>query len=239
MKIVERLVLGLTMGSRTEGPLKLDCGLLRLFLSLPEDPLPGFIGPTTKLRGRGKDHPRYGRFMQAFTIYHKPDIVLEIGTNAGGTAVGIAGGLVRNGKGKLICVDSGEGRPRSFPDLAEKNICSCGLDPDRLELICEDSTTALPRLSSTLKGRVDICLVDAAHTYQAAASDIEIVLPMIRRGGFVLVHDISKSIDLGEEKSHNHPYPVYQAFHELARKYDLNWCVLKFIRKHLGVMHVR
>lgn len=236
MRIIENIVLSATMPFRLEGPLKLDRGLFDTFLSLPEDPLPHFKGPTPELRGRGKDHPRYGRFMHAFVKYYKPQIVLEVGTNSGGTAVGTARALAGNGSGRLICVDNGQGRPRCFPDIARSNIAACGLEQSRFELICGDSAVELPKLSQHLRGKVGVCLVDAAHTYEAALADMDNALPMISPGGYMLVHDVAKDLDLGDEAAADHPYPVHEAFRDIARKHGLEWCVLKFIRKHLGVL---
>lgn len=226
------------MTSRIEGPLKLDPELFNTFLSLPEDPLPGFVGPTATLSGRGKDHPRYGRWMQAFVKYHKPNIVVEVGTNAGGTAVGIARALAETGSGRLVCVDNAEGRPIVFPDVTKKNILAAGLSAERFELITENSFTAIPRLAAELSGGVGIYLVDAAHTYDAAMNDMENGLPMIAGGGYMLVHDIDRKLSLGTESSPGHPSPVHEAFMEVVKKNDFDWCILKFIRKHLGVIRV-
>lgn len=238
MQIIENLVLALSMNTRIEGPLKLDKALYRIFLSLPEDPLPKFQGPTVGLSGRSKDHPRHGRWMHAFVKFNKPNIVVEAGTNAGGTAVGIARALAENAAGKLICIDNGEGKPKSFPDIARKNIQLAGLPADRVDLICEDSQIAIPRISSQLKQRVGVFLVDAAHTFEAALADIENGLPMMERGGYILVHDISLKLNLGSEVSAEHPHPVYEAFQEIIKKYSFKWCILKFIRKHLGIIKV-
>lgn len=227
-----------TMASRVEGPLKLDKGLFDLFLSLPEDPLPEFRGAVPGVRGRGKDHPRYGRWMQAFVKYYRPDIVVEVGTNAGGTAVGSARALVENATGRLVCIDNGEGVPRSFPDVAARNIESAGLERGRTELICEDSATAVSRVAAQLKGRVGVYLVDAAHTYDAALADMKNGLPMVKPGGFVLVHDVDPNLDLANEISPGHPSPVLDAFKTVVKETGFDWCILKFIRKHLGVIRV-
>jgi predicted O-methyltransferase YrrM len=238
VKVIENAVLSATMESRTYGPLKLDRELFKLFLSLPEDPLPGFQGALAGVRGRGKDHPRYGRWMHAFTKFYKPDIVVEVGTNAGGSAVGIARSLVENGRGQLICIDNGEGVPRSFPDVARRNIRATGLDDSRFELVCEDSLSAVPRVAVLLKAKVGLYLVDAAHTFETALADIENGLPMMKPGGFILVHDVDTGLDLGLEKSAGHAYPVFEAFKKVAGELGLEWCILKFIRKHLGVMRI-
>ncbi|MGB2705640.1 MAG: class I SAM-dependent methyltransferase [Candidatus Omnitrophota bacterium] len=236
--MLENIILRLTMNARIEGPLKLDRELFQLFLSLPEDPLPNFQGPTPRLRGRSKEHPRYGRWMHAFVKFYKPDIVVEIGTNAGGTAVGIAKGLIENGKGRLICIDNGEGIPKSFPNIARKNIKLIGLEDDRFDLICEDSQSAVPRIAVERKRSVGVYLVDGAHMFEAALADIENGLRIIRSGGFILVHDVDLKLGLGDEASREHPHPVYEAFQIAVKNYNFEWCILKFIRKHLGIIRV-
>jgi len=238
VKFIEDLVLRLTAEKRIEGPLKLEKDLFSLFLSLPEDPFPGFTGPVPGLRGRSKDHPRYGRWMHAFTRFYKPDIVVELGTNAGGTAVGIARALTENGNGRLICVDNGEGRPVSFPGTAGKNIKAAGLEDKRFELICEDSKTAIPRLMPQLEKRVGIYLVDAEHTFGATLANIKNGLPLMKPGGFILVHDVDTKLSLGAEASGDHPQPVYEAFRKIAEERGFQWCILKFIRKHLGILRI-
>jgi len=238
MKILENAILAATMGFRIEGPLKLERGLFGLFLSLPEDPFPGFRGAAPGVRGRGKDHPRYGRWMHAFVKFYKPDTVVEVGTNAGGTAVGIARAMVENGRGRLICVDNGKGVPRSFPDVARGNIKGAGLKDGEMELICQDSGLALPEVAARLKGGVGVYLVDAAHTYEAALSDIKNGLPMMQPGGFILVHDVDSNLDLADEVSPGHPAPVLDAFREVVRDTGFEWCILKFIRKHVGVIKI-
>jgi len=236
MRFIENAILRSTMRARIEGPLKINKELFSTFLSLPEDPLPEFEGPAGYLRGRSKDHPRYARWMHAFVKFFKPNIAVEVGTNAGGSAIGIAKAMAENGKGRLICIDNGEGMPKCFPRMAEQNIRSTGLKEERLDLICEDSQTAIPRIASQLKKKVDVYLVDAAHSFEAALTDIENALPMMRPKGFILVHDVDPDLDLGDEVSTGHSSPVYEAFHRVVKTHDLRWCRLKFIRKHLGIM---
>jgi len=238
MSILENAVLSLTMRGRVEGPLKIDEKLFKLFLSLPGDPLPGFKGATPEIKGRGKDHPRYGRWMHAFVKFHKPEFVVEVGTNAGGSAVGTARALTENGFGELICIDNGQGVPKSFPDVAMRNILATGLTEDRFHLICEDSVTALSSIAEKMENKVAVYLVDAAHTYDAALADINNGLPMMKSGGFILVHDIDPWLDLADEISPEHPHPVLDAFKKVVKDNSFEWCILKFIRKHLGIIKV-
>jgi predicted O-methyltransferase YrrM len=239
VRVLENFILATTMKARIEGPLRLDRGLFDIYLSAPEDPLPGFQGAMPGLKGRGKDHPRYGRLIYSFVRFYRPEAVVEVGTNAGGTAVGIARAIAENKIGRLTCVDNGEGVPRVFPDVARRNIVSAGLAEERLELICADSQVAIPALALRLKGRVGVYLVDAAHTFEAALADMENGLPMVKPGGFILAHDIDPKISLGTEASTEHPYPVLEAFKKVVDDRGFEWCILKFIRKHLGVIKVK
>ena len=59
-------------------------------------------------------------------------------------------------------------------------------------------------------------------------------LPMLKPGSFMLVHDIDRNRRM-DEMTAEHPHPVYEAFQDVVRAQGYEWCILKFIRKHLGV----
>ncbi|MFQ6093268.1 MAG: class I SAM-dependent methyltransferase, partial [bacterium] len=106
------------------------------FLSSVEDPLPDFRGPGHLKVGRGKDHPRYGRWVYAFAKFYKPNIIVEVGTYAGGTAVGWARALKENRKGRLICIDNDTYTAGAYPAMAERNLERVGLYKERFDLKC-------------------------------------------------------------------------------------------------------
>jgi len=220
-----------------EGPLKLNKAIFDVFLSSVEDPLPDFQRPKhPKLRPR-KDHPKYARWVYVFAKYYKPDIIVEVGTYAGGTAVGWAKALAENGKGKLICIDNDTYIAETYPVTAKKNIQAVGLEEHRYELKCGDSKNIVPNLAQELPGKVDMYLVDGDHRYESALADIENGLPLVKSGGFILVHDVDKKRKMAEATG-NHPYPVYEAFKKVAGNTGFEWCILRFIRKHLGIIKV-
>ena len=70
---------------KIEGPLTPAAEMAAIFLKAPIDICPEFQGPPgSKLKkGRGKDHPRYGRFVYAFAKWLKPAVIVEVGTYAG------------------------------------------------------------------------------------------------------------------------------------------------------------
>ena len=45
-------------------------------------------------------------------------------------------------------------------------------------------------------------------------------------------------IFIGEGDRYEHK-PLYEALMEVVKKYGFEWCILKFIRKHLGVIRVK
>src|SRR4051812_38800923 len=95
-KAAAPLILGLDW--RISGPARPDAALLDTFRSLPADPLWNFEGREgMSASGRGRDPPRYGRFIHAFGRHIRPHEVVEVGTYAGGTAVGWARAMVENG----------------------------------------------------------------------------------------------------------------------------------------------
>ena len=87
-----------------DGPLQINPEVFTVFKNAPLDMLPDFEGPEGRnlKGGRGKDHPRYGRFIYSLAKVYQPEFIVEVGSYAGGTAVGWANALKEQGKGKLI-----------------------------------------------------------------------------------------------------------------------------------------
>src|SRR5947207_16005016 len=108
LRLLENIHIGFSKLMSIEGNLKLPEELWQIFQEAADDPCPDFAGPPGYKwkNARGKDHPRYGRFVYAFAKWCKPDLIVEVGTDTGGTAVGWAKAQAENGHGRLICVDS-------------------------------------------------------------------------------------------------------------------------------------
>jgi len=221
------------------GPLRLDTAVHQAFLNAPWDILPSFQGPATrKLRlGRGMDHPRYGRFIYAFAKVYRPQVVVELGSYAGGTAIGWATALKENGSGRFISVDNDTYSQGTYPTVTRANIAATGLSASRYEFRNGDSRQVIPQLAAELKGTVDVYLVDADHTYEGAMADMKNGLPMLKPGGFMLVHDVDPTFRL-LERTPEHRQPVYDALMDFVREHRLEWCRLKYIRRHLAVIRV-
>jgi predicted O-methyltransferase YrrM len=239
MQLLERLLTVKKLQHSTEGSLELPSALYRQFLSSPFDVMPDFKAPPgfKHKNGRGKDHPRYGRFIYAFGKHFKPKIVVEVGTYAGGTSVGWARAIAENATGKLICVDNDSYSNGTYPEITTVNIENSGISHKQYELQNGDAKEIIPQVSETYKAEVDIYLVDGDHTYEGALADLENGLPMMKAGGYILVHDVDRKRKM-DEATAEHPYPVYEAMMEFVKNHNLQWCILKFIRKHLAVILV-
>lgn len=231
--------LGMGLDWRISGPSRPDAALLDLFRSLPEDPLPGFSGRDGLSHGgRGNDHPRYGRFIHAFGRHVRPAEILEVGTYAGGTAVGWARAMIDSGVGRLTCVDNDSYSKGIYPAKVTANLARVGLPPERVRLLNGDSRKLLPALETELGGRVDAYLVDADHTYEGAMADLRGGRPLMRPGGWVLVHDVDRERNMPEATT-QHPAPVREAVLDFARDEKITeWYVLEFIRKHLAILRI-
>jgi predicted O-methyltransferase YrrM len=231
--------LGLGLDWRIRGPSRPESALLDLFRALPHDPLPEFSGREGLSHGgRGRDHPRYGRFIHAFGRHLRPAEVLEVGTYAGGTAVGWARAMLENGAGRLTCVDNDSYSKGIYPAKVTANLARVGFPVDRLRLVNGDSRVELPKLAADLGGRVDAYLIDADHTYEGAMVDLRGGRPLMRPGGWVLVHDVDASRAMPEATA-RHPNPVMDAVQDFVRDERVTeWYVLEFIRKHLAVLRM-
>ncbi|MCF7811963.1 class I SAM-dependent methyltransferase [bacterium] len=239
MQLLERLLTVKKLQRSTDGLLELPDALYRQFLSSPFDVMPDFKAPPgfKHKNGRGKNHPRYGRFIYAFGKYFKPEIIVEVGTYAGGTSIGWARAIAENGCGKLICVDNDSYSKGTYPEITKINIENTNISPEQYELLNGDAKEIIPQLSTLYKGKVDIYLVDGDHTYEGALADLENGLPMMKSGGHILVHDVDRNRKMSEATA-EHPFPVYEAMMEFVENHKLQWCILKFIRKHLAVILV-
>ena len=238
-ELLEKTALKLRLPTGVEGRLCFDPGVFDAFESSPHDVLPDFEGPPgyKYKNARGRDHPRYGRFVYAFAKYYKPGRVVEVGTDTGGTAVGWARALKENKSGRLICVDMDAYSQNTYPRSVQLNLAKLGISPDSVDLRSGNSLEIIPALAREFSGQVDIYLVDGDHRYEAALADMENGLPMMKPGGFILVHDIDRFRPMNEATP-DHPAPVYEAFKHFVDSHRFQRCILRFIRKHLGVIKV-
>jgi len=118
-----------------------------------------------------------GRLLQMISQMVQPDLILEIGTFTGYSAIYLASGLTV--KGKLHTIDNNP----EVMHIAEKYISQSGLT-DKIITHQGDALDVIPEL----EGPFDLIFIDAdkenyLNYYQA-------VLPKLRKGGFVLTDNV-------------------------------------------------
>jgi len=223
------------------GPLALPERVFATLLAAPYDLSPDFVLPPQWKR-REHDHPRYARFCYALARGTEARRILEVGSSSGGTTTGWARALAEAaGEGaevRLVCVDDDSYTPGVYPAITAQNVERMGLALDRVTFHGGDSRALLPRLQKEYSGYFDVYLVDAGHTYEAALADLENGLPMVRRGGLIVVHDVDRSRPM-PEATPAHPAPVYDAVADFARTHGFDSCTVGFVRKHLAIVQVR
>ena len=84
---------------------------------------------------------------------------------------------------------------------------------------------------------MDIYLVDGDHTFEGALADLENGRKMMRKGGFILIHDVDPGRRM-DEMTAEHPAPVLEAMQKFVSEYGYKSCIVKFIRKHLGILRI-
>ena len=142
--------------------------------------------------------------LYALVFGMRPERLLEIGTNMGGSAMVIAAAMTDAGIGRMICVDpapvvASEHRARIAP---------------RGEMLVGGSPEARPEAARMAGGNFDFALIDGDHSHDGVVRDIEGVLPVMTDTAFLLFHDV-------------HYQPVQTAIDEmLARHASLSDCGL-------------
>jgi predicted O-methyltransferase YrrM len=116
-----------------------------------------------------------------------PEIVLEIGTFAGGTLFLLS--RFSSPTATVFSIDL----PRLMTCWRPMVYKSFARDHQRIHVIRSDSHDArtLARIKKTLNGRnVDCLFIDGDHTYQGVRKDFDMYAPLVRKGGIVSFHDI-------------------------------------------------
>lgn len=108
-----------------------------------------------------------------------PERVLEIGARWGSGARIISSALEDTGFGKAVGID---------PETAAFRPTASDLF-GRYELINGYSPEAIPLAVERLGGAIDLAFIDAMHTHDHVLADLRGVLPHIREGGHILLHD--------------------------------------------------
>jgi predicted O-methyltransferase YrrM len=120
-----------------------------------------------------------------------PAVVLEIGTEKGGTFFLLT--RVATQDGLLLSLDLPAGQDSAYPAWREPLYRGFARERQRVELVREDSHDArtLEKVKQLLGGRVlDLLFIDGDHSYGGVRKDFEMYSPLVAKGGTIAFHDI-------------------------------------------------
>ncbi|MFZ6012191.1 MAG: class I SAM-dependent methyltransferase [Bacteroidota bacterium] len=122
----------------------------------------------------------------------KPKVVVEIGTNTGGTFFVFT--KVADKAANIISIDLPGGKGGGgYPEFKTDFFRSFGIADQRLHFI--KAASQLPetydRVRSILQDQpIDFLFIDGDHSYDGVKKDFELYSPLVRKGGLVAFHDI-------------------------------------------------
>ncbi|MBM3254640.1 MAG: class I SAM-dependent methyltransferase [Candidatus Omnitrophica bacterium] len=122
----------------------------------------------------------------------KPNSVLEIGTESGGTLFLFT--RVASEDATIISIDL-PGGPfgGGYPKWRVPFYKSFALPNQKIHLLRADShdETTLEKVKTILTGReIDFLFIDGDHTYEGVKKDFEMYSPLVKKNGIIALHDI-------------------------------------------------
>ena len=126
-----------------------------------------------------------------------PKVVLEIGTEKGGTLFLFS--RIASENAKLISIDLPEGKfGGGYPRWKIPLYKSFAKKGQKIYLIRSDSHNqkTLEEVKGILNGRkIDFLFIDGDHTYKGVKKDFEMYSPLVRKGGIIAFHDICPGLE--------------------------------------------
>lgn len=118
-------------------------------------------------------------FLYSLIRLIQPDVVIEIGTAKGNSAISIGQALKDNGRGKLYTMDPNE------HDIVNIAIKKSHLKK-YINYIIDYSNNVIPKLNLI---KADLVFIDGDHSYESVKKDFDLVKNLIPSGGIVIFHD--------------------------------------------------
>jgi cephalosporin hydroxylase len=154
---------------------------------------------TTFLGIASLQYPTDNWTMQEIISEIKPDVVVETGTNAGGTALFYATILERvNDQGRVITVDVAEQDPR---------VVQLPIWQQRVEAIRGSSVSddVLEKIRARVRGLKVLVTLDSLHTKEHVLKEMQLYSPLVSLNSYLVVQDTQLM---------GHPIPLRMYTHE-------------------------
>lgn len=141
-----------------------------------------------RLPDQVRTQPQMARFFSWLAENRNPDLIVEVGTAFGISAMYWAHGLRASG-GRLLTFDPNPKWHKLAVDhlsvFGPKVSAVLGTFEDNIEVTAGDTP-------------IDIAFVDAIHTQKFVSAQIELLIPRMKDGGLILMDDITFSDDMAD-----------------------------------------
>ncbi len=118
-----------------------------------------------------------GRLLSFLSKMQQPELILEIGTYTGYSALCLAEGLKENGK--LITID-----PNEETNAFAQKYFNCSPLKDKIELLTGQAVSIIP----TINKQIDLVFIDADKKNYAVYFDL--VIDKVKKGGLIIADNV-------------------------------------------------
>lgn len=140
-----------------------------------------------RLPDQVRTQPQMGRFFAWLAEHRKPELMVEIGTAFGVSALYWASGLKKAGRGRLITFE---------PNAIWQEIAKTHLRPYE-PFVTSVKGTFEQNIDVQLDGeKITMAFIDAIHTAEFVDSQIGLLLSRMRPNGIIVMDDITFSDDM-------------------------------------------
>ena len=131
----------------------------------------------------------------------KPDVIVEISVNTGGSTLALAHICDQLGKGRVIAVD-----------FSHDQVADEVRQHPRIKLVEGDACVVFGKVQKLIKRRDNVLVIeDSSHTFDNTLATLEKYAPLIKPGGYFIVEDCicHHGLDGGPSPG---PYEAAEAF---------------------------
>jgi predicted O-methyltransferase YrrM len=174
--------------------------------------------PVNRILRNNSVPPRFGKLLFRISRYFKPDVILELGTSVGVSAVCLALGNIT---GKVITI---EGSPE-IASVAVNNFETAGIT--NVEQHIGEFNSQLPEILLSC-GQVDMVFIDGNHKKEATLGYFRQLLPYMGNDSLLILDDIYWSEGMTDAWKEIRKHPAVTVTIDLFRM------GLVFFRKELS-----
>ncbi len=148
---------------------------------------------------------------QEIIFEEKPDVIVEIGNNSGGSTLAIAHFCDLMNRGRVIGID-----------ISHAKVPDCVKMHPRIQLIEGDACAGFPEIKEMIQDTETVLVIeDSSHTYDNTLNVLRTFCELVPPGGYFIVEDgiCHHGLDVGPEPG---PYEAIDAFVKENEAFDID-----------------